>query len=82
VDIVDDRTLFFDCLTQRLFVGACSLQLIAKIFVGFLEALAMTGAVAQGVADHEAEGGGQDHPYRYEVRGVFGHATFSCEGCS
>ena len=50
---------------------------LTKFLVGLLKTLAMTRAVAAGLTDDEAEGGGEHHPYGYEVCWVFDHATFS-----
>jgi hypothetical protein len=57
VDVVDDAALLLERLMWRLFEGAVLLKLIAKIVVDLLEALAVACAVAEGIADEEAEGG-------------------------
>jgi hypothetical protein len=63
VDVIDHTTLLLELLMQRHFAGAGSFQFVAEILVGLLEALPMAEAVAEGIADDEAEGGGEQHPY-------------------
>jgi len=57
VDVVDYAALLFEGLVQLLFAGMGFLELIAEIFIGLLETLAMMGVVAPGLADDEAEDG-------------------------
>jgi hypothetical protein len=57
VDVVDYAALLFEGLVQLLFAGMGFLELIAEIFIGLLETLAMTEVVAPGLADDEAEDG-------------------------
>lgn len=64
VDVVEFAAPALQFPAQRLFAGSGFLQLVAKILVSFLETFPVTSAIAAGVADHEAEGGGHDHPYR------------------
>jgi hypothetical protein len=78
VDVVEDASLLLEYPVLRLFVGAGLVELIVEIGVELFETFPMTGAVAEGIAGDEAEGGGQHHPYRQEVScGFFDHATFS-----
>jgi hypothetical protein len=53
VDVVDYAALLFEGLVQLLFAGMGFLELIAEIFIGLLETLAMTEVVAPGLADVE-----------------------------
>ena len=57
VGVVDYAALLFEGLVQLLFAGMGFLELIAEIFIGLLETLAMTGVVAPGLAADEAEDG-------------------------
>jgi hypothetical protein len=64
VEIVEDATLPLELPLDRLFAGLGLLERIVEIFVGLFEAFPVTGAVTEGVSDDEAEGSGQQHPYR------------------
>jgi hypothetical protein len=57
VDVVDYAALLFELLVRLLFAGVGFLELIAEILISLLKTLAMTEAVAAGLADDEAEGG-------------------------
>jgi hypothetical protein len=57
VYVVDDVALLFEFALQRWGAWFGILELIAEIVVGLLETLPMTGLIAVGLADHEAEGG-------------------------
>jgi hypothetical protein len=70
VDVVDHAALFFDRAVDWLRSGRDFLEPIAKFFVGFLKTLPMTRAIAGDLAEEEAEGCGEDHPYGYEVCGL------------
>jgi hypothetical protein len=59
VDVVDDAALLIECRLQFRRASVVSLELIAKIRIGLLEDLLMTGQVAASLADQEAEGGRQ-----------------------
>jgi hypothetical protein len=57
VDVVDDSALLIERTLQRQFAGLGLLELLAKIGIGLLETLPMTGLVAESIADDETEGG-------------------------
>ena len=82
MDVVDDAALFLDRVVDWFRGGAGFLEPIAKFFVGFLETFPVPRVIAGDFADEEAEGCGEDHPYGYEVCGVFSHATCSEGLCS
>jgi hypothetical protein len=64
VYVVDDASLLFEFALQGWGAWFGVPELIAEVVVGLLETLPMTGLIAVSLADHEAEGGQEHHPYR------------------
>jgi hypothetical protein len=56
--------LFLQGAQDGLAIRGGFLESIAKFLVGLLKAVPMATIVAAELADEEAEGSGQDHPYR------------------
>ena len=78
MNIVDFAAQALQFLAQRLFAGTGFLDLLAKIRVRFLEALAVRGEVAAGVAGEEAKGGREDDPDRYNCCCTIELCLFKC----
>jgi hypothetical protein len=63
VDVVDGVSLLFEFLLKQIISSPGFLRLMAEICIGLLKTFSMPDAVAEGIADDEAEGDGQHHPY-------------------
>ena len=62
VDVVDDMALALEFLFQLRCSRLGILELLSKVVVDFLDILADSGLAAEGLPDHEAEGGRHQHP--------------------
>jgi hypothetical protein len=58
VEVVEDAALLLGLPLDWLFAGLGLVERIMEIFVGLFEAFPVTGAVAEGIPDHEPEGSG------------------------
>ena len=67
MDVIDDAPLFLQGELDWFGIGHGFLKPIAKFLIGFLKTFLMAEVIAAGLADHEAEGCCDQHPYRHEV---------------
>ena len=85
MDVVEDSALVLEFQAQRLFAISCPAEVLAEFVVGLLQVFPMAGAVAEGFAGDEAEGGCEYHPDWYNCCCfVDDHALTFCwvEACS